>query len=345
MVAATDPHDPNRFVEAQRDSHAQALAELRAGSASAREESAMSETSMKSGLWLADESNAEAEPAPGFENEGSPTVEVATAQIIASESEPPGDVAERFEERASVAEVITPLQPPRSVALYIDGDNQSPAIATDLLASVRHDWGLEVARAVLAGNDHGQSLPRWQAALAEVVPERCILVLRVPKTPEAADLALILELGAAMESHRQGPDLMVVVSRDEWLIGAAEAVRARGCRVWVAYAQSEAAPARTHLPTLLLPAVNRAHAAAKVTADAATAAKSSDEASHQPTATFLDQVRSRCKVQLGGGYLANEVGQALYQLGLTDKASRTRFLQAIPGLREVGEGSEKRLIF
>ncbi|MCK7473902.1 MAG: DUF1810 domain-containing protein [Rhodopseudomonas palustris] len=31
MTTSTDPHDLNRFVEAQRDSYAQALAELRAG--------------------------------------------------------------------------------------------------------------------------------------------------------------------------------------------------------------------------------------------------------------------------------------------------------------------------
>lgn len=51
------------------------------------------------------------------------------------------------------------------------------------------------------------------------------------------------------------------------------------------------------------------------------------------------------QVQPVGGYLANEVGQVLHTLGLTDKAARTRFLKAIPGLREAGVGSTKRLIF
>ena len=55
--------------------------------------------------------------------------------------------------------------------------------------------------------------------------------------------------------------------------------------------------------------------------------------------------RAGCKPQPGVGYRANEVGQALYQLGLTEKAARTQFLNAIPGLREVGTGADKRLIF
>ena len=262
-----------------------------------------------------------------------------------------------------------PLQPPRSIALYIDGDNQSPAIASDLLASLRHDWGLEISSVAVAGNDHGQSVSRWQTALAEWLPEDRILALHVPKTPEAADLALILELGAAMERHREGPDLVVVVSRDEWLIGAGEAVRARGCRVWVAYAQSEVPPARTHLPTLLLPAVHRGqastspHASAKTPAASLRPALSASTVAStaagptvkpkeaappaQPSRShtkLLDQVRARCQAQPGGGYRASAVGQALYELGLTDKTARIQFLKAIPGLREVGTGGDKRLI-
>lgn len=253
-------------------------------------------------------------------------------------------------------------QAPCAVALYIDADNQSPAIVGDLLASVCDDWRLELSRVVLAGNDHGQSVPRWQAALSTQLPEDRVLTLEVPRTPEAADLALILELGAAMEQHRQRADLIVVLSRDDWLIAAAEALRLRGCRVWVAYAQTEAEPARTRLPTLLLPAVNRradstqsrAPAEPPPSVTAAIDAPNTDAqgtiATHQPpqdprTKELLAQLRAQCTQQPGGGYFSSDVGQVLYQLGLTRKADRARFLRSVPGLREVGTGKHKRLLF
>jgi hypothetical protein len=334
----------------------------------------MTETLMDSALLPVEvlEAETEPEPSPSIKDEGSPTDERASsAPVVADESVPADELTERPDTLAPPVLPNVPLQPPRSVALYIDGDNQSPAIARDLLASVRQDLGLDVSRVVLAGNDHGHTVPRWQAALAkEGLAEDRILALRVPRKPEAADLAVILELGAAMERHRQGPDLVVIVSRDEWLIGAAEAVRARGCRVWVAYAENDAVPAQTQLPTLLLPAVQRNQATSK----AATVAPEKPTESMRPTVSapqshprqrptakptaaapavqptsshtkLLAQVRAQCKVQPGGGYQANEVGQVLYKLGLTDKAARTRFLKAVPGLREAGAGSTKRLIF
>ncbi|MBK1648289.1 NYN domain-containing protein [Rhabdochromatium marinum] len=232
-----------------------------------------------------------------------------------------------------------PIQPVCSVALYIDGDNQSPVIAEDLLASIRLDWGLEVSRVVLASNNHGQAMPRWQTALTETLPEPCVQILCVPKTPDAADLALILELGANLEQHRTAPDLILIVSRDEWLIRAAEAVHARGARVWVAYARNEALPAQTVLPTLLLPAVNASLSSSATPEPAETTAASST------LNTILDQIRTRCEPHPDGGYRPNEVGQALYQLGLTEKLLRDRFLKSIPNLREAGTGNQKRLIF
>ena len=317
--------------------------------------------------------DAETEPesSPGIQDAESPADDHVFAPVVADESASADALTARPEALTPVRPGA-PLQPPRSVALYIDGDNQSPSSARDLLASVRQDLGLEVSRVVLAGNDHGHTVPRWLTALAnEGLAEDRILALRVPRKPEAADLAVILELGAAMERHRQGPDLVVVVSRDEWLIGAAEAVRARGCRVWVAYAENDAVAAQTPLPTLLLPAVQRSQPTGK----AATAAPEKPTDSLRPTVPtptrppatsvptakptaatpavqptpshtkLLAQVRAQCTLQPGGGYSATEVGQALYALGLTDKAARTRFLKAIPGLQEAGIGGTKRLIF
>ena len=255
----------------------------------------------------------------------------------------------------------TQRQAPSAAAFYIDADNQSPTLAGDLMASVCDDWGLDVSRVVLAGNDHGQSLARWQAALSERLSENCVLRREVPRTPEAADLALILELGAAMGRHRQQQDLLIIVSRDDWLIAAAEAVRQRGCRVWVAYAQTETAPARTRLSTLLLPAVNHtadsnrpkppadepsatgaAIAAPRLQVQGTSAAPQQVQA---PNTQLLAQLRAQCTQQPGGGYHSSEVGQVLYRLGLTTKGQRERFLRTVPGLREVGTGTNKRLLF
>lgn len=248
---------------------------------------------------------------------------------------------------------------PASAALYIDADNQSPAIAEDLLVSVGEDWALELSRVVLAGNDHGQSVARWQTALLEHVPADCLFTLEVPRTPEAADLALILELGAAMERHRQQVDLVIILSRDEWLIAAAEAASRRGCRVWVAYAQTDTAPARTRLPTLLLPAVQRSDEnsrprpladlpppAAEVAAEPQ-ALGTVPPGLQTPAADLplLSQLRAQCQQQPGGGYASTDVGQMLYRLGLTTKGQRERFLRTVPGLREIGTGPNKRLLF
>lgn len=150
-------------------------------------------------------------------------------------------------------------------------------------------------------------------------------------------MALILELGANLHQHCTAPDLILVVSRDDWLIRAAEAAQTRGARVWVAYARNDAIPAQTLLPTLLLPTVN--------TGSVSPPTQKTSETQPPVRNTILEQIRARCEQQPKGGYRANEVGQALHQLGLTEKTERTRFLQSIPGLQEVGSGANKRLIF
>lgn len=267
-------------------------------------------------------------------------------------------------ERTPAIKPLAPLQPPRALVLYIDGDNQSPAITHDLLMSVRQDWGLEVARVVIAGNDHGQSVRYWQTALtSEGLPAERILVLRAPLKPESADQALILELGANMERHRQVVDLVFIVSRDKWVIGMGEAVRARGCRVWIAYAESEWLPAQTSLPTLLLPAVQRSRvtntsetssekpllqgAMVAVHPESSRLVANLNETVDQftPSPELLDQIRAKCKIQYDGSYMATDVGQALCSIGLISKSERARFLKAIPGLKEIDFGPNKRLIF
>ena len=61
----------------------------------------MTETSMESALWSADQIKTEAEPLPGFKDEGSPTDERASsATVVADESVPADEIVERPEERA-----------------------------------------------------------------------------------------------------------------------------------------------------------------------------------------------------------------------------------------------------
>jgi len=113
--------------------------------------------------------DAETEPKPSLEDEGSPTDGCASSAPVVSEASVPADRRVERSWRARPPVLLTvPLQPPRSVAPSIDGDNQSPAIARDRLASVRKDWGLNVACAVRAGNDHDHTVPPWLKALADV---------------------------------------------------------------------------------------------------------------------------------------------------------------------------------
>lgn len=238
-----------------------------------------------------------------------------------------------------------PGQSPASVALYIDADNQSPQCAKALLGVLQADFDARVVSATIAGNNHGQQVDSWRNELLSELPGPEVHALTVPNRKQGADVALLMALGAELERHMEERMLVVIVSRDDLVIGAAEQAKARGCRTLVAYADGEIPTARNpHLTTLLLPALGRAPSEAPVGDSANPRPRSPAPAPVDPVAAVLAQLRAMCTPRPGGGYGASDVGQALAKLGY-DKVARTRFLASAPGLTVRGAGSGKVLVF
>jgi hypothetical protein len=228
-----------------------------------------------------------------------------------------------------------------SVALYIDADNQSPQCAKALLSLFRSDLDARVVSATIAGNNHGQQINTWRDELISVIPNLMVHALTAPHRKQGADVALLMALGAGLERHIREREVVVIVSRDDLVIGAAEQAKARGCRTLITYADGEIPTARnTHLTTLLLPAFAKPLAAnppAPVVAPA-------DQTPNGTVTSVLAQLRGMCTQKPGGGYAATDVGQALSKLGY-DKAARARFLASVPGLVKRGTGADTALVF
>lgn len=247
----------------------------------------------------------------------------------------------------------TPIQSERpAFALYIDADNQSAHSAAALVDVLQHDVGGRICRVTVAGNDKGKKNDSWIDALREQIPDLRIENVSVPCRPNAADIALILALGADMAEHLAAQTRVVVVSRDTLLLDAAEQVKTAGVRLYVAYADGEVPTARrTSLTTFLLPSpIELPKTMAAVTTPAAPSppiqpispAKSTIS---KEVARALAHVRASCKQQPGGGYSPTEVGQALTKLGYTTPGARRQILAQFPNLQEQGCAAQKRLIF
>jgi hypothetical protein len=154
-----------------------------------------------------------------------------------------------------------------------------------------------------------------------------------------------MALGADLERHIRDSEVVVIVSRDDLVIGAAEQAKARGCKTLIAYAESEIPTARNpYLTTLLLPASAKAPAVAAPAATATPSARPPAQAPSGTAASVIAQLRGMCKQQPSGGYGASDVGQALSKLGY-DKAARARFLASVPALTVRGTGPNKVLVF
>lgn len=238
-----------------------------------------------------------------------------------------------------------------SVALYVDADNQSPQSAKALLSLLQADFDARVISATIAGNNHGQQLDSWRDELLSAVPDLTVHPLNAPHRKQGADVALLMALGADLEGHIRDRVLVVIVSRDDLVIAAAEQAKARGCRTVIAYADGEIPTARNpQLTTLLLPALVKPIAVAHpppVVIQPTTPSAPAQPAvlnHNDGVASVLAQVRGMCKQKPGGGYSATDVGQALSKLGY-DKAARARFLASVPGLKKQGTGPNVTLIF
>jgi hypothetical protein len=139
------------------------------------------------------------------------------------------------------------------------------------------------------------------------------------------------------------------VSRDAFLIGAAERARSLGCVCIIAYGTgAPVSPRETSLPTLLLPMPEKGTAAS--TAPRATAPTAPSPVSFSPaeaaltSSQILAKVRAEPPQQPGGGYAAGPLGSLLAKLGLNADA-RKQFLSEARGVRTLGSGPDKRYLF
>jgi hypothetical protein len=235
-----------------------------------------------------------------------------------------------------------------SVAFYIDADNQSSQCVKALIDLFICDPGMRVISAAIAGNNHGKEIECWRHGLVSEVPDINLRLLDVCSRKQAADIALIMELGANLERHINERERVVIVSRDEFLIGAAEHAKSRGCMAFISYANSEIPVARsTQLTTFLLPAIAKPlpYPATPVDQDQKTVTPKLISPPISTDATVLAKLRQMCQQQPGGGYGASDVGQVLLTLGFNTKAAREKFLKSIPGLKKRGTGPDKILVF
>ena len=235
-----------------------------------------------------------------------------------------------------------------SVTLYVDADNQSAQCAGPLLSLFGRMFAMKVAEAFVAGNNHGKEIDRWRKSLIAEAADIAIRPLDVPSRRQAADAALVMTLGQGLDTHVAKGDLVVVVSRDDFLIRAAEQARSRGCNVLLAYAGGEIPVARsTELTTLVLPAV-KGPETAPLHEQGAQPASPTPMVGANPdpaVAATLAKLRETCTQQPGGGYAPSDVGQALTKLGYKKPKDRQRFLESVPGLETRGTGVKKVLVF
>jgi hypothetical protein len=258
---------------------------------------------------------------------------------------PPVETDQRLSEAPVPAPTPDSLRKP-SVALYVDADNQSAQCAGPLLCLFGQMLPSQVVEAVIAGNNHGKEIDHWRKSLIAQDSGIAVRRLDVPSRRQAADAALVMALGQDLEKRIREGDLVVVVSRDEFLIRAAEQAMSRGCHVLLAYAGGEMPVARTaELTTLVLPVVKGSETAPVQDSGAPPASPTPTGGSDPRVAATLTKLRETCVQQPGGGYAPSDVGQALTKLGYKKPKDRRRFLQSVPGLQERGTGAKKVLIF
>jgi hypothetical protein len=237
----------------------------------------------------------------------------------------------------------------RTCVLYVDADNQLPLCAGTLVETCRVDLAVGAMRAFIAGNNSGRQVDNWSEALRAGAEDIAIHALKVPTRKEAADLALVMELGANLKDHIASHELVIIVSRDDFLIGAAERARSLGCTCIIACGTgAPVSPRDTSLPTLILPMPDKGTMASTAPRPNAPAAPSpvafSPDTAALTSSQILAKVRAELSQQPGGGYAAGPLGSLLAKLGL-DADARKQFLSEARGVRTLGSGPEKRYLF
>ncbi len=226
--------------------------------------------------------------------------------------------------------------------VFVDADNQPPALGGVLsrfLGTIDRAGG----HVLISGNGSGDRIQHWEHALRNGNTDFAIDCHRAPLRKQSADVRLMFELAAFYHGQPDPDALIVIVSRDELLLAAAESLAERGHRTMVVIAASpNAHPVISDVPVVVLPLPQAA--APSHPAVSAKPAASTEGPASQIVAEAIARIRKSLKPNADGGYAASAVGQVLAQMG-HDKATRALIVRGIPNLREVGAGSEKRLVF
>ncbi len=231
--------------------------------------------------------------------------------------------------------------------LFIDADNQPPILASTITRLLR-TIGRKSVKAFVAGNGIGDRVRHWESALKEAVPEIEISCHTAPLRKQSADVRLMFELATFYHGQPDPTVLLAVFSRDDLLVAATESLVQKGHNAMIVIgASSNGMALNTDVPVVVLTSPQQGNSqptsipASPPTPVAAQPAKKSE---CQLVSAAVTKIRSQLKPNKQGGYAASAVGQVLAQMG-HDKSTRTRIVKQIPNLKEVGAGSEKRLIF
>jgi hypothetical protein len=209
----------------------------------------------------------------------------------------------------------------RECTVYVDTDNQGPALAPTLLRRVQ-ELGLRAGTVHLFGNERAPQLAAWRAALeAAGFPSSDLHLTRVPCRRQAADVAQLLALGGGLAAHVDGRAAAVIVSRDNLLLAAAERLQDLGASVLVCHGPG--APSHCRAPTHVLGSVPAT-------------------AQHE-TLSLVTLRRRAVPSEPCGGYRKSLVGSFLRRQGF-DRGRRAAFLASLPGLQSRRAGSD-RLLF
>jgi hypothetical protein len=233
--------------------------------------------------------------------------------------------------------------------LFVDADNQSPILASTLTRFLK-SIGRNSAKAIVAGNDVGDRVNSWESALKEALPDIEVSCHVAPPRKQSADVRLMFELARFYHGQPATSELLVVISRDDLLVAATECLVQRGHNAMIVVgAASNGTPLLTDVPVVVLATPPKAISSSVAALSSpppgpAVAVAHLVNADTQLVSSAITKVRQQLIPNKQGGYAASAVGQVLAQLG-HDKATRARIVKQIPNLKEVGAGSEKRLIF
>lgn len=228
--------------------------------------------------------------------------------------------------------------------LFVDADNQSPALVAPL-ARVFKSFGRSCTQAIVAGNGKGDRVRGWEQALQSEMPGIEVRCHVAPVRKQSADVRLMFELAAVHYGEADPATLIVVVSRDDLLVAATEYLASQGHTVLIALgaAPNAVAPV-TDLPLVVLPLLQATTAAQTADVIVMPTGNAPDNIDVRTVTAAVAKIRQTIAQDMKGGYSASAVGQLLSEMG-HDKAARTKILRAIPNFKESGVGGDKRLIF